>query len=109
MLKKESMKGKSMIRLVVAFCLALTLSMVAQSQAQKSIRDEVSTSEVAARVFREIMDTPDKGLPLELLDCAECVVVFPSVLNAGPIFGGRGTRGVASRSTAVGWSAQAYF
>jgi hypothetical protein len=40
MLKKENMKGKSMIRMVVAFCLALALSVVAQSQAQKSLRDK---------------------------------------------------------------------
>jgi len=98
-----------MIRMVVAFCLAPALSTVAQSQAQKSLRDEVSQSEMAARVFREIMDTPDKGIPLELLDGAECVVVFPSVLKAGLIVGGRGGRGVASCRTAVGWSAQAYF
>ncbi len=98
-----------MIRLVVAFCLALALSTVAQSQAKKSLRDQVSQSEMAARVFREIMDTPDKGIPQELLDDAECVVVFPSVLKAGLILGGRGGRGVASCRTAVGWSAQAYF
>jgi hypothetical protein len=104
-LKKENMKGKSMIRMVVAFCLALAFSTVAQSQAQKSLRDEVSQSEMAARVFREIMDTPDKGIPLELLDGAECVVVFPSVLKAGLILGGRGGRGVASCRTAAGWSA----
>ena len=55
------------------------------------------------------MDTPDKGIPQELLDGAECVVVFPSVLKAGLIVGGRGGRGVASCRTAVGWSAQAYF
>jgi SH3 domain-containing YSC84-like protein 1 len=108
-LKKENMNGKSMVRMAVAICLALALSTVAQSQAQKSLRDEVSQSEMAARVFREIMDTPDKGIPLELLDGAECVVVFPSVLKAGLIVGGRGGRGVASCRTAVGWSAQAYF
>ena len=51
------MKCKSMIRMAVAFCLAPALSTIAQSQAQKSLRDEVSQSEMAARVFREIMDT----------------------------------------------------
>jgi lipid-binding SYLF domain-containing protein len=109
MLKKENMNGKSMIKMAVAICLALALSTVAQSQAQKSLRDEVGQSEMAARVFREIMDTPDKGIPLELLDGAECVVVFPSAPKAGLIVGGRGGRGVASCRTAVGWSAQAYF
>ena len=98
-----------MIRLVVAFCLALALSTVAQSQAQKSLRDEVSQSEMSARVFREIMDTPDKGIPQELLDGAECVAVFPSVFKAGFIFGGRGGRGVASCRTVAGWSAPAFF
>jgi len=92
--------------MAVAICLALALSTVARSQAQKSLRDEVSQSEMSARVFREIMDNPDKEIPLELLGGAECVAVFPSVLKAGLIFGGRG---VASCRTAVGWSAQAYF
>jgi lipid-binding SYLF domain-containing protein len=64
---------------------------------------------MAARVFREIMDTPDKGIPQELLEDAECVAAFPSVLKAEFIFGGRGGRGVASCRTAAGWSAQAYF
>jgi SH3 domain-containing YSC84-like protein 1 len=108
-LKKEDMNSKSMVGIVSAFCLALALSTVAQSQAKKSLRDEVIQSEKAARVFREIMDTPDKGIRQELLDGAECVAVFPSALKAGFIFGGRGGRGVASCRTAMGWSAQAYF
>jgi SH3 domain-containing YSC84-like protein 1 len=108
-LKKENMNGKSMIRMAVAICLALALGTVAKSQAQKNLRDEVSQSEMAARVFREIMDTPDKGIPQELLDGAECVAVFPSVFKAGFIFGGRGGRGVASCRTAAGWSAPAFF
>lgn len=40
---------------------------------------------------------------------AECVAVFPQVLKAGFIFGGRGGRGVASCRTKSGWSAPAYF
>ena len=98
-----------MIWIVAAFCLALTVGAVAQAQAQKNLADEANQSENAARVFREIMDTPDKGIPQELLDGAECVAVFPSVFKAGFIFGGRGGRGVASCRTAVGWSAPAFF
>jgi lipid-binding SYLF domain-containing protein len=108
-LRKEDMKCRSMIRMVATFSMALAVSTVAQAQARKSLRDEVGQSEKAARVFREIMGAPDKGIPQELLDGAECVAVFPSVLKAGFIFGGRGGRGVASCRTAAGWSAQAYF
>jgi len=57
----------------------------------------------------EIMDTPDKGIPKDLLGKAECVAVFPSVIKAGFIVGGRGGRGVASCRTARGWSAPAFF
>ena len=103
------MKSRSMIWIVAAFCLALAVGAVAQAQAKKNLKDEIQQSEKAARVFREIMDTPDKGIPQELLDGAECVAVFPSVFKAGFIFGGRGGRGVASCRTAAGWSAPAFF
>jgi lipid-binding SYLF domain-containing protein len=100
---------KSTFTALTAFCLALSLNTVAHGQAQKNIDDEVSQSEKAARVFGEIMGTPDKGIPKDLLDKAECVAVFPSVIKAGFIIGGRGGRGVASCRTVSGWSAPAYF
>jgi SH3 domain-containing YSC84-like protein 1 len=103
------MKSRSMIRIVAAFCLALAVGTVAQAQDKKNLKDEINQSEKAARVFREIMSTPDKGIPQELLENAECVAVFPSVIKAGFIFGGRGGRGVASCRTAKGWSAPAFF
>jgi lipid-binding SYLF domain-containing protein len=81
----------------------------ASAQTTKDLTDEVSQSEKAARVFKEIMDAPDKGIPQGLLDKAECVAVFPNVLKAGFIVGGRGGRGVASCRTTSGWSAPAYF
>ncbi len=64
------MKSRSMIRIAAAFCLALAVGAVAQAQAKKNLKDEIQQSEKAARVFREIMDTPDKGIPQELLDGA---------------------------------------
>lgn len=103
------MKSRSMIRIAAVFCLALAVSVVALAQAKKNLKDEVQQSEKSAKVFREIMDTPDKGIPTELLGNAECVAVFPSVLKAGFIIGGRGGRGVASCRTASGWSAPAFF
>jgi SH3 domain-containing YSC84-like protein 1 len=103
------MKSRLMIRMVAVFCLALAVGTVGQAQAKKDLRDEVSQSEKAARVLHEIMETPDKGIPQDLLESAECVAVFPSVIKAGFVFGGRGGRGVASCRTSSGWSAPAYF
>ena len=46
-------------------------------------------------VVKEILDVPD-SIPQELLDKADCVVVFPSVLKAAFIVGGSYGRGAMS-------------
>ena len=99
---------KSLARAATLLFAALSVSAIAHAQTQ-DLKDEISQSNKAGRVFREIMDTPDKGIPKDLLEKAECVAVFPSVLKAGFIVGGRGGRGVASCRTSNGWSAPAYF
>ncbi len=63
----------------------------------------------AARVFEQIMGVREKSIPRELLDRAEAVAVFPSVVKAGFIVGGRGGNGVISRRIKGGWSAPAFF
>lgn len=63
----------------------------------------------AATVLEEIMATPDKGIPVEILDSARCVAVVPSLLKGGFIVGGAHGRGVATCRTANGWSAPAPF
>jgi lipid-binding SYLF domain-containing protein len=59
----------------------------------------------AAQVFKEIMDTPDKGIPHDLLDSAKCIAIIPGDKKFAFIFGGNYGRGVASCRTAHGWSA----
>ena len=48
--------------------------------------------ENSGTVFQEVMDVPD-NIPQELLEKAECVIVFPSVLKAAFIVGGDYGRG----------------
>ena len=43
----------------------------------------------AQQVFQEIMDTPDKGIPQDLLARAACVAVIPSVKKLAIGFGGQ--------------------
>src|SRR6185369_17755989 len=72
-------------------------------------KEGASQANKSAAVLNEIMATPDKGIPRDLLAKAECVAVFPNVVKAGFIIGGQGGRGVASCRTPTGWSAPAYF
>ena len=93
----------------MAISLFLGVTAFAQEKVGKRLEDEAEQSSKAAKVLREIMGTPDKEIPEDLLARAECVAVFPSVIKAGFIVGGRGGRGVASCRTGAGWSAPAYF
>ncbi len=74
-----------------------------------SAETEAERVESAATVMNEIMSTPDKGIPEEILDSAKCVAVVPSMLKGGFVFGGAHGKGVATCRTAEGWSAPAPF
>ena len=62
----------------------------------------------ATEVMHEIMGTPDKGIPEEVLEHAKCVAVVPHMIKGGFVFGGKGGKGVATCRTANGWSAPAF-
>ncbi|MBI1765163.1 MAG: lipid-binding SYLF domain-containing protein [Acidobacteria bacterium] len=93
--------------LLITLCL-LSGATFAQGKLSAS-SDTVKQANKAAKVFKEIMDIPDKAIPEAVLGKARCVAVFPDVIKAGFVIGGRGGRGVATCHTAKGWSAPAYF
>ena len=65
------------------------LSAPAWADSQEKDTDRLQNS---GTVLKEILDVPD-DIPKDLLDKADCVVVFPSVLKAAFIIGGSYGRG----------------
>ena len=65
--------------------------------------------QAATEVFSEIMSTPDKGIPQNLLADAQCVVIVPGFKKAAFIVGGEFGRGFAEcrRANGMGWDAPA--
>src|SRR6201993_4519574 len=63
----------------------------------------------AGRVLHEIMNTPDKGIPEEVLEHAKCVAVVPGLLKGGFVVGAKHGKGVATCRTSDGWSAPIFF
>ena len=109
---------KRLVKRTFLFSLSVLLlfSVFATASAQqererstKKARAAAEQSAKAARVFDEIMGTRERSIPGDLLDRAEAVAVFPGVIKAGFIVGGRGGSGVISRRVAGGWSAPAFF
>jgi SH3 domain-containing YSC84-like protein 1 len=63
----------------------------------------------SARIMHEIMETPDKGVPQDLLNKAYCVVVVPSLKKGAFVVGGEYGKGftVCRRGAGMGWGAPA--
>lgn len=61
----------------------------------------------ATTVLSEIMQARDKGIPQDLLDRAECVIVVPALKAGGFIVGAKYGKGFITcrRSSGAGWSA----
>lgn len=95
-----------------ALLLALTPAW-SQNESKTSSESSQDRSDIAKRlqnaatVFSEIMRTPDKAIPNNILSDAECIAVVPSMINIAVGFGGRHGKGVATCRTASGWSAPA--
>ena len=62
----------------------------------------------AQGVMNEIMATPDKGIPTNILAGAKCVAVIPAYKKAAFVLGGQYGRGVATCRTPNGWSAPVF-
>ena len=92
------MKKVVIFLLFTVLCLSPVLAETAANRAES-----------AATVLNEIMSTPDKGIPEEILNSAKCVAVVPSLLKGGLGFGGAYGRGVATCRASDGWSAPAPF
>jgi lipid-binding SYLF domain-containing protein len=61
----------------------------------------------AAESFKEVMGIPDKAIPQELLEKAECIVIIPDLKKGAFIVGGKYGKGFVScrKKDGVGWSA----
>lgn len=101
---------RMMVMGTLGVALVLTVS-ASQTPGQKKSRmqDAARHSSAAAKTFTEIMNVRDRAIPKELLDKAEAIAVFPGVIKAAFIFGGRGGQGVISRRVKGGWSPPAFF
>ena len=84
---------KTMSCLSSTVLLAVTLLAQVASASDQTKDDERLRNSGA--VLKEILDVPD-SIPQDLLDKADCVVVFPSVLKAAFIVGGSYGRGAMS-------------
>lgn len=70
----------------------------AADTAQDRLKDSTS-------ILNEVMATPDKGIPRDLLEKAHCIVIVPGVKQAAFVVGGKFGKGfgVCRRQKGIGW------
>jgi SH3 domain-containing YSC84-like protein 1 len=95
--------------LLILLAAAVAFAQNDRDRSAKKAQNAAKQSGKAARVFEQIMGTPEKSIPRDLIRRAEAVAVFPGVIKGGFIVGARGGSGVISRRVAGGWSAPAFF
>jgi lipid-binding SYLF domain-containing protein len=91
---------------LMLFVALLSLTTLGWAESRGEATDRLNN---AATVLHEIMSTPDKGIPEEVLDHAKCIAVVPHMIKGGFVFGAENGRGVATCRTANGWSAPEFF
>jgi SH3 domain-containing YSC84-like protein 1 len=89
--------------------LAVVLMIVSSMAFAFDRSDEVKRLQRATEVFSEIMKTPDKGIPEDLLNKCECVGIVPGLKKGGLGIGGKYGKGVLScRKSDRSWTAPAF-
>ena len=75
--------------------------------AEKKQKNADKRLDASTEVVTEIMGTPDKSIPQDLLNKSECAIIVPGLKKGGFIIGGEYGRGFAScrKAGRVGWSA----
>jgi lipid-binding SYLF domain-containing protein len=93
------------VLLVATAVLAASHALVAQPSS-----DEARRVADAATVLEEIMAAADKAVPRAIMEKAEGIAVFPSLIKGGLVVGAQRGRGVLSvrDKTTGGWSAPAF-
>lgn len=86
--------------LTIAASIILSSTALLAETAQKDLAD-------ATNVFTEIMATPDKGIPQDLLEKSSCIIIVPGLKKAAFVVGGQYGRGFATcrKDSGIGWGA----
>src|ERR1700736_6376191 len=88
------------MRIVLVTALAITPLLAMDKESAKRLNE-------SAAVFSEVMTTPDKGIPQEMLENAHCIVIVPGLKTAAFVVGGKYGKGYLScrNKRGTGWSA----
>jgi len=90
------------------FTLLCAAVLAASSAFSAPTKEEVKRLAEAGAVLDELRATPEKGIPEDLWNKAQCVIVIPSIKKGAFVVGGEYGKGVISCRSARDWSAPVF-
>jgi lipid-binding SYLF domain-containing protein len=96
------------MRNLIASALVVASAIVAPNLQAQAPEKLVHRIDAAHEILHQLMDTPDKGIPLDIAASAQCVIVVPSFKKGAFVFGGEYGQGIATCRTGHGWSAPVF-
>jgi len=88
--------------------LVMTLALSVSGRASSNREDDIHRIEDSAQIFEEIMGTPDKAIPQELLDSAQCIAIIPAEKKLAFMVGGNYGKGLVTCRAPKSWSAPVF-
>lgn len=98
-LSEAHMKYSSKILLAMAFLATSVLCLAQEQQKDQGGETERERVKDSSDVLKQILDMPDKGVPLSVLRDSKCVIIMPSVKKVAIGIGATYGRGVMTCRT----------
>jgi lipid-binding SYLF domain-containing protein len=103
----QSEKEQDMKKTLALICLSFMLTSAAfAASTRENLQARIDAAKV---VLDQIMATPDKSIPMDIMERATCVGVIPGLKKGAFIWGGQYGQGVVTCRTGHGWSAPVFF
>src|SRR5207249_8923046 len=94
-----NMRPRLSVLIFTALFVALAFAQKDEKKEEKAGGTERERVKESGEVLKQILDTPDKGIPKSVLDGSKCVIVLPSVKKMAVGIGGSYGRGVMNYRT----------
>jgi SH3 domain-containing YSC84-like protein 1 len=93
--------------LVLCGAMVLSASVCWAADTEGNLSDIAKRIDASAKVLDEVMSHPDHAVPDQVMKRAQCVAVFPSMVEVAALVGGKYGKGFVSCRISTGWSAPA--
>ena len=90
------------------FTLLCAAMLAASSAFSAPTKEEAKRLSEAGAILDELRTTPEKGIPEDLWNKAQCVIVIPSIKKGAFVIGGEYGKGVMSCRSGRDWSAPVF-